>query len=218
MTGLPAAHAGPAREAGPASPAIRSQGQVPSDKIGVPVSMTASLSSVAAAGGAGVRQLASPCGILAGTVLRAARLSARLTQAQLAAAISADEATIAAWEDGLEPLATVPYPVVERLESALTGAGAGPGLVTDLTIAAWCDLVIAAIADSQDTRCLISDPVTAEEAFSELLTWSAGGCRPARYRPYAGPGPLLRQCDLDVMAAAIRKLGATRRFANPCAA
>ncbi|MGH3275540.1 MAG: helix-turn-helix domain-containing protein [Streptosporangiaceae bacterium] len=132
---------------------------------------------------------ASPPGAVAGTALRAARLSARLTQGQLAAGISVGEASIAAWEDGADPLAEVACPVLERLESALSAAQGDPALVSDLTTAIWCDLVLAAVAGCQDISCLMADPAAAEPAFRELLAWSAGGPRPDRYRPYAGPGP-----------------------------
>jgi transcriptional regulator with XRE-family HTH domain len=215
MTGLPTANAWRARVAGPASPPNRSQ--VPSDKIGVPVSTTARLSNMAADNRAEVSQLASPPGIVAGTVLRAARLSARLARAELAESVGVDEATLAAWEDGAEPLAAVPYQVFEHLETALT-AGADPGLVADLTIGVWCDLVIAAVADAHDVACLMADPAATEQAFSELLAWSVGGHRPARYHSFIGPGPLLQPADVGLTGGAIRKLGQTQRFLQQLAA
>ncbi|MGH3275950.1 MAG: hypothetical protein ACRDNZ_16695 [Streptosporangiaceae bacterium] len=53
---------------------------------------------------------APPPGAVAGTALRAARLSARLTPAQLGAAISVDEASITAREDGADPRRRSPAP------------------------------------------------------------------------------------------------------------
>lgn len=182
------------------------------------MSTTTTLSSVPTADGTEENRPASPPGIVAGTALRAARLSARLTQAQLGEAIGVDEPSIAGWEDGTDPLAAVPYPVLERLEAELAAASGEPGLVRDLTIAIWCDLVITAIADSQDISCLLTDPTAAEEAFGELLAWSAGGHRPDRYRPYAGPGPLLQPAHLQLTAGAIRALGRTGRFPGQSAA
>jgi transcriptional regulator with XRE-family HTH domain len=154
---------------------------------------------------------------VAGTVLKAARLSARLTQSELGEALGASEAAIAAWEDGTEPLAAVPYPIVESLETALT-ASAEPGLVTDLTAAIWCDLVITAVADTQDIDCLMADPTAAEEAFSELLAWSVNGHRPARYCSFTGPGLLLQPADAGRIAGAIRKLDQAQRFLRQRAA
>jgi transcriptional regulator with XRE-family HTH domain len=167
------------------------------------VNVTASLNSVPAGTEAG--PFASPPGIVAGTVLRAARLSAHLTQAQFAEVTGVDEANVAAWEDGHEPLAGVPYPVFGRIESVLA-VSAEPGLAADLTVAVWCDLVVTAIAGGQDITCLMADPTAAEPAFGELLTWSAGGQRPARYRPYAGPGPLLQPVHAGLIAGTIMKL------------
>jgi hypothetical protein len=214
MTGTPSTHAGPARAAGPASPPINCQ--IAIDKIGVPVSTTQCLSSVPA-DGTRVSRLVSAPGIVAGTVLRAARLSARLARQELADAVGADEATIAAWEDGIEPLADVPYPVFGRLEAALS-ADAERGLVTDLTVAVWCDLVIAAVANAQDVGCLMADPTAAGEAFGELLAWSVGWHRPTRYHAFIGPGPLLRLADVALLAGSIRKLGQAHRFSQQRAA
>jgi DNA-binding XRE family transcriptional regulator len=182
------------------------------------VSTTAKLSTVPESDEAEAIRLASPTGTVADTVLPAARLSAQLTQAQLAEAISAHEASIAGWEDGTYPLTTVAYPVLERLEAELTAAQAGPDLVSDLTIAIWCDLVITAVAASEDISCLMADPTAAEEAFSELLAWSASDQRPERYLLYALPGPLLRPADLELTAGTIRKLGRAARFLGQSAA
>jgi transcriptional regulator with XRE-family HTH domain len=201
------ADAGLARRAGLASSAIPSQHQVLNDVIGVSVMTAATLSSVPTADEAEATRLASPPGIVSGTVLRAARLSAHRTQAQLAAAIGVDEESIAGWEDGTDPLAALDYPILERLEAELAAAAAQADLVKDLNIALWCDLVIEAIAASQDITCLMADPAAAEDAFGEMLAWSATDHRPERYREYAGTGPLLRPADLDRVAQSIRDLG-----------
>lgn len=138
----------------------------------------------------------SPPGVVAGAVLRAARLSAGLSETLLAAAADVSEATIRSWEDGSQPMASVPAPQTERLEAALMAGGADPRLVTDLDAAAWCDLVILAIAGSEDAGCLLADPLAREDAFCELLAWAITGRPPARHRPYAAPGPLLQAADL----------------------
>jgi hypothetical protein len=135
-------------------------------------------------------------GVVAGAVLRSARLSAALSSAILAATLGVGEETVRAWEEGSAPLALVPHPQVEEVEASLSDAGADPHLVADFGAAAWCDLVIVAIADDEDTACLLADPVTSDVAFGELLAWSLAGHVPARYRPYADLGPLVKDSVL----------------------
>jgi len=135
-------------------------------------------------------------GVVAGAVLRSARLSAGISIATLAAASGVGEETIEAWEEGSSPLASVPLPQVEEMETSLRNAGANPHLVADFAAAAWCDLVIVAIADHKDTTCLMADRVANEIAFGELLAWSLTGNLPARYQPYADPVPLLTNSTL----------------------
>ena len=185
--------------------------------VGIPVRMTASPSGMAAADGVGDGWLTSPHGIVAGTVLRAARLSAHLSQIQLAEAVGASEADVAGWEDGTSPLAEIPYPVLGRIESALATV-ADQDIMADLPAAIWCDLAIAAVAGAEDVSCLLSDPTAAEPAFGELLAWSVGGRRPARYRPYAGPGPLLWPADTDRIVGAFQRLGRTWHLLDGLAA
>lgn len=129
-------------------------------------------------------------GAVSGAALRGARLSAGTGQAELASVLGVTESTIGSWERGSAPLASVPFPDLERLKAVLLEAGAGPRLVADIEVAAWCDLVIDAIAHGEDTSCLMADPLAREAAFSELLAWSLAGVIPARHRPYAAPGPL----------------------------
>jgi transcriptional regulator with XRE-family HTH domain len=129
---------------------------------------------------------------VAGAVLRSARLSARVSQARLAAACGVTENTIRAWENGSSPLASTPMPQVEAVIAALHQAGACRLLTADLVVAAWCDLVIAAVAAREDPTCLMADPITADRAFGELMAWCLEGRVPQRYRPYATTGQLLR--------------------------
>ena len=51
-------------------------------------------------------------------------------------------------------LAAVPLPEVERLQAALRKAGAELRLVADFGVAAWCDLVVVAMINDEDTTCL----------------------------------------------------------------
>ncbi|MGH3276862.1 MAG: helix-turn-helix domain-containing protein [Streptosporangiaceae bacterium] len=123
-------------------------------------------------------------GAVAGAVLRAARLSAGLTEARLAIAAGLPLKTIREWEEGSSPLAAVPLAEVERLEAALRKTGADPRVVADFTTAAWCDLVILAMINDEDTSCLMADPISRDVAFGELLLWSLAGHIPPRYQPY----------------------------------
>jgi transcriptional regulator with XRE-family HTH domain len=128
---------------------------------------------------------------VAGAVLRSARLSADLSQEDLAAITGVSAETIRAWEDGSSPLASVPLPHVEMLEASLRASGADPNLVMDLGVAAWCDLVILAIAHREDTTCLMADPIAVDPAFAELIAWCLTGHVPERHQPYVETGPLL---------------------------
>jgi hypothetical protein len=146
--------------------------------------------------------------MVAGAVLRAGRTSARITEACLAAAFGVSEETIRAWEDGSDPLASLPVPHLEQLEAVLRTTGAEPRIVADLDAAAWCDLVFLTIAGSDDCACLLADPLTCEDAFRELVAWSLTGRIPARYRRYVLSRPLITDPGLVERVGAV--LGAIR--------
>ena len=152
-----------------------------------------------------VHRLTCP-GVVAGAALRAARLSAGINEADLAAASGIPEDIIRSWEDGSSSLADIPIPRVEVLETTLRDAGADLPLVADLNAAAWCDLLLAALADRQDTACLLADPVASTDEFRDLLAWAAGGLVPARYRPYAASRQLLT--DATIIQRVTHLLGA----------
>lgn len=143
-------------------------------------------------------------GVVAGTVLRAARRSAHITEEDLASTSGVSQETIQAWEEGAAGLASVPLPNVEHLQAALREAGANPQVVADFAAAAWCDLVIVAMTNDEDTTCLMADPISRDVAFGELMLWTLGGHIPPRYQPYADPGPLLAD------AAVIQRLISSR--------
>ena len=156
-------------------------------------------------------------GVVAGAVLRGARLSAGISEASLAAASGVTEDTVRSWEDGSSPLASLPLPRFEDLEAALRDTGADQRIVADLAAAAWCDLIIVAITGHEDATCLTADPVTNEDAFGELLAWSLTGRVPARYIPYAATGPLL--ADSALVERVVQALDATdARLAAACRA
>jgi transcriptional regulator with XRE-family HTH domain len=115
-------------------------------------------------------QAATSYGSVAGAVLRSARRSARISQARLAAACGVTEKTVRAWENGSSPLGAVPMPQVGALIDALLEAGACRPLTADLTVAAWCDLIITAVAASEDVTCMLADPIAADDRFGELAS------------------------------------------------
>jgi hypothetical protein len=82
-------------------------------------------------------------------------------------------------------------PQVEALIAALHDAGACRLLTADLIVAAWCDLIIAAAAASEDVGYLLAEPMTSERAFSELMAWCVEGRVPQRHCPYVTGGPLI---------------------------
>jgi hypothetical protein len=63
----------------------------------------------------------------------------------------------------------------------------------DLGVAAWCDLVILAVAHHEDTTCLMTDPIAVDPAFAELIAWCPhpGPGRPEVRRAVHHPGDLV---------------------------
>jgi transcriptional regulator with XRE-family HTH domain len=133
----------------------------------------------------------SHLGAISGTVLRAARLSANVTKNALATAVGVSRTTIRSWESGSAPLASVPASDLRRLEDALASNGAEQQIVADLSHAMWCDLIFAAVNENEDVNCLLADPITAEDAFRQLLAWAMTGQVPARYRRYFTSAPIV---------------------------
>jgi DNA-binding transcriptional regulator YiaG len=142
----------------------------------------------------------TPQGIVAGAVLRAARLSAQISESRLSALANLSEAAVRAWEDGYPALSSAAAPAIRKLEAALIAAGADRSIVADLYPAAWCDLVIQAIQNSEDLGCLLADQLAAEHAFRELLAWSIDGTPPERYRRFASTVPLLHMGNSSAIA------------------
>jgi hypothetical protein len=87
-------------------------------------------------------------------------------------------------------------PRVDAVIAALHDAGACRLLTADLVVAAWCDLVIATVAASEDVTSLLADPIAAEKPFRELMAWCLDGRVPVRHRPYAAMGRLIGEPTL----------------------
>lgn len=129
-------------------------------------------------------------GAVAGTVLWSARLSACVTETALAAVFNVSVTAVRDWQAGSSPLADLPQPQLAALRTALHDIGADQRIVADLDTAMWCDLVIGAIADNDDIRCLLADPIASEKAFAELLAWALAGTVPDRYQCHVQGGAL----------------------------
>ena len=84
-------------------------------------------------------------------------------------------------------------PQMEALIAALHDAGACRLLTADLIVTAWCDLIIAAVANSEDVTSLLADPTTTDEAFGQLMAWCLEGHAPPRYRPYANGSAIVSE-------------------------
>jgi transcriptional regulator with XRE-family HTH domain len=158
-------------------------------------------------------------GVVAGAVLRAARLSAGLSVSRLAAEADVDESTIRRWEDGSTSLAFAPYSQIEQLRATLQAAGSELQLIADLDVATWCDLVILALTGDGDVTCLLADPVTHEDSFRELLGWALTGRVPSRYRRYADSRPLVNADAAMASGVAqlvdlVRRLGLAPQYAE----
>lgn len=154
-----------------------------------------------------------PPGVTGGAVLRAARLSAGVSDAVLAAAAGVTQAAIRSWEDGSRALASERYSRVGELERALRVVGGDERLVADLAPAAWCDLLLAALVHGGegDVAGLLADPLARGEAFGELVAWSVAGRVPARFRPYAADTALAVFPRAALAAAVVRLVDVARR-------
>lgn len=151
-------------------------------------------------------------GVVAGAVLRAARLSAGASESVLASAAGVTERAIRGWEDGSQALASERYWLVGELERALRAVGSDERLVADLAPAAWCDLLLVALIHRReaDVTGLLADPLARGVAFGELLAWSVAGRVPVRFRPHVADAPLIVLARATLTAAVIMLVDAIR--------
>ena len=97
----------------------------------------------------------TPPGVLAGAVLRATRRSARAGVELVAAALDLTVDTYLSLEAGVLAVGEMPIRMLGELESVLGEAGAKPELVADLEVAAWGDLILAAVDNGNSLACLL---------------------------------------------------------------
>ena len=142
------------------------------------------------------RSVSQP-GAIGGAVLKAARLSARLSRCELARTLGVGLTTIYAWETGSVPLYCVPYCVLLSLSQVLGRARARGASLTELLIASQCDLLIAATLDGTENYAEVPplDPDTDCQNARNVLRWALTGAVPEPYCPYAPRQPLLAEKD-----------------------
>jgi hypothetical protein len=150
-----------------------------------------------------------PSGAVAGAVLRAARVSARLSTQRFAALLLVAPAAAKGWEQGVQPLATVPGDCMDRIVAVLRDASADEAIVADLHVAAWCDMTIDCVTrepDSHLTAAILTDELAWADNFRELLAWALTGTTPASYSRYSTDGPLISAADAALFASGARFL------------
>ncbi len=112
-------------------------------------------------------------GVVSGYVLKLARESAGLTQAQLAERLAVDVNTVQGWESGRQPLPHTSVASLLGVCRRLRELGADPVLVEAVGAAAEADVVLA--------RLLAGEPLRAGQERAvvvELARWPVTGAAP----------------------------------------
>jgi transcriptional regulator with XRE-family HTH domain len=115
-------------------------------------------------------------GIIAGSVLAAARRTAGLTQEGFAEAIGSHADTVKSWESGRRSLGSVQAGQVARVRRRLLRLGAEPSLVARLDAAIDADDFTAQVI-SGDYGALASEVIT--RPWTGLVAWAVGQGPPA---------------------------------------
>jgi transcriptional regulator with XRE-family HTH domain len=152
----------------------------------------------------------SPPGVIAGAVLRAARLSASLTRRRLARKLCVRQATVRRWENGTMPLFDVPHGQLRQVAETLNSSGATVGNdLNELLLASQCDMLIIGMLSGAENYAEVP-PIgerTGEGAAADaLLRWAAQGAVPAKYAKLAPATPLIAGPDMTRLADAAREL------------
>jgi transcriptional regulator with XRE-family HTH domain len=152
----------------------------------------------------------SPPGVIAGAILRAARLSANLARGRLARKLRVRRTTVRGWECGTIPLFGAPYGQLHQLAEILNGFGATVGNdLNELLLACQCDMLVIGMLSGEETYAEVP-PIgerTPEGAAADaLLRWAAQGAVPTEYAKLAPATPLIAGPDMTRLADAAREL------------
>src|SRR5260221_13768341 len=152
----------------------------------------------------------APPGVIAGAVLRAARLSANSTRGRLARNLRMRRATVRGWEYGTIPLFGVPYGQLCQLAETLNTFGATVGNdLNELFLASQCDVLIIGMLRGEENYAEVP-PIgerTPEGATADaLLRWAAQGAIPTEYLKLVHATPLLADLDVKRLAEVAHEL------------
>lgn len=131
-----------------------------------------------------------PGGVIAGAVLRDARLSAGLTQEDMAEAVGADVGTVKGWESGRRPLGSVKAGRVAGVRRDLARAGASRSALGLLGTAVDADMFTSSVIAGDVTE-LAAEVIT--RPWTQLVA-----------RAVAGGSPLLGAADRAAFFASVR--------------
>ena len=152
----------------------------------------------------------SPPGVIAGAVLRAARLSANLARGRLARKLCVRRATVRGWENGTMPLFGLPYGQLHQLAETLNSFGATVGNdLNELLLASQCDMLIISMVSGEENYAdvpPIGERTPEGAAADALLRWAAQGAIPTDYVKLAPATPLLANLDMKRLAEVAHEL------------
>lgn len=140
-------------------------------------------------------------GIIAGSVLAAARRTAGLTQEGFAEAIGSHADTVKSWESGRRSLGSVQAGQVTRVRRRLLRLGAEPSLVARLDAAIDADDFTAQVI-SGDCGALASEVIT--RPWTGLVAWAVGQGPPAGLTSQAAQAGLLPAADRKAFFESVR--------------
>lgn len=140
-------------------------------------------------------------GVIAGSVLAAARRTAGLTQEGFAEAIGSHPDTVKSWESGRRSLGSVQAGQVARVRRSLLRLGAAPPVLARLDAAIDADDFTAQVVGG-DCGALASEVIT--RPWTALVAWAVGQGRPAGLADHASEEPLLPAADRRAFFESVR--------------
>ncbi len=148
-------------------------------------------------------------GVIAGTVLAAARRTAGLTQEGFAEAIGLHPDTVKSWESGRRSLGSVQAGQIARVRRSLLRLGAEPSILGRLEAAIDADDFTAQVI-SGDCGALASEVIT--RPWTGLVAWAVGQGPPTGLATHATDAALLppaeRKAFFDSVRAAAERAAA----------